>query len=96
MSVIHPGGMIEIVLNDLVEAAKKHGFVLTSAAETKHGTIYFTRKVFPDHITVMWAARNWGRYIEFTSGSSLEACEKLALEDAMTTLALTDKVMGHA
>ena len=96
MSFIHPGGMIENVLNDLIEAAKKHGFVLTSMVETPHGTIYFARKVFPDHITIMWTAQNWGRYIEFTSGSSFEACEKLALEDAMTTLALTGKVMGRA
>ena len=95
-SIMHPSGMVENVLNNLIEAAKKHGFVPIATAETKYGTIFFARKVTPERITIMWAARNWGRNIEFTASSSFEACEKLALEDALTTLALTGRVRGSA
>jgi len=94
--MIHPSGMTETVLNHLIEAAKKHGFVPFATVETKYGTIFFARKIFPDHITIMWAARDWGRNIEFSVDSSFEGCERLALEDALQTLALTDEVMGRA
>lgn len=94
--MIHPSGMKETILNNLIEAAKKHGFVPIATAETKYGTIFFARKISPDHITIMWAARDWGRNIEFSVDSSFEGCERIALDDALQTLALTDEVMGRA
>ncbi|KKN23982.1 hypothetical protein LCGC14_0899440 [marine sediment metagenome] len=94
--MIHPSGMKETVLNSLIEAAKKHGFIPIATAETKFGTIFFARKITSERITYMWAARNWGRTIEFTASSSLETCEQIALEDALGTLMLTTEVMGHA